>query len=138
MKEYIKKTVYSIRFKFAAIFTLIWITSALIAFPITVNFVKYNKNISEVIAFGFVICNLCGSILMWLAVTIVTRPIKKLTVATKKVAKGNFDVRVDYPKKDEIGTLISNFNLMTKELGHMEYMRKDFLSSVSHEFKTPI
>ena len=138
MKKYIKKTVYSIRFKFAAIFALILIVSAFISFPITINFAKYNRNISDVVVFGLILCNFLGGMLMWLAVTFITRPIKKLTAATKKVAIGNFDVNVNYSKKDEIGTLISNFNLMTKELGHMEYMRKDFLTSVSHEFKTPI
>ncbi len=66
------------------------------------------------------------------------RPILKLTWATQEVAKGNFDVQVPIKGNDEIGQLIQNFNRMTRELKSIEYLRKDFISSVSHEFKTPI
>lgn len=34
--------------------------------------------------------------------------------------------------------LTSDFNLMTKELKNMDILRKDFVTNVSHEFKTPI
>ena len=66
------------------------------------------------------------------------KPILKLTAATQKVARGEFDVSVDIKKNDEIGILIKNFNKMAKELGNMEYLQKDFTRNVSHEFKTPI
>ncbi|HVI41259.1 MAG TPA: HAMP domain-containing sensor histidine kinase [Anaerovoracaceae bacterium] len=66
------------------------------------------------------------------------KPILKLTAATQKVATGDFNVSVDIEKNDEIGILIKNFNKMAKELGNMEYLQKDFMRNVSHEFKTPI
>jgi K+-sensing histidine kinase KdpD len=34
--------------------------------------------------------------------------------------------------------MCANFNAMTRELGHMETLRSDFVTSVSHEFKTPL
>ena len=37
-----------------------------------------------------------------------------------------------------MGHLIENFNIMIKELGKIEMLRKDFISNVSHEFKTPL
>ncbi|MEG0257667.1 MAG: HAMP domain-containing sensor histidine kinase [Christensenella sp.] len=83
-------------------------------------------------------CAMIGAMLMLIAVTQITKPVKRLTRATKEVAKGNFDVSVDYDSSDEIGQLTHHFNLMTRELKNMEYLRKDFVSSVSHEFKTPI
>jgi signal transduction histidine kinase len=79
-----------------------------------------------------------GSFLIALSAKRAVRPIMKLTSATQEVARGNFDVQVDSKDKDEIGQLIHNFNRMTKELKSIEYLRKDFISSVSHEFKTPI
>ncbi len=79
-----------------------------------------------------------GAMLMLVAVMQVTKPVKRLTRATKEVAKGNFDVTVDYESCDEGGQLAHHFNLMTRELKNMEYLRKDFVSNVSHEFKTPI
>ncbi|MEA5002732.1 MAG: HAMP domain-containing sensor histidine kinase, partial [Christensenella sp.] len=99
------------------------------------NEILYFRNIAFMV---LVICAGIGSILMLLAVTHITKPVKRLSRATKEVAKGNFDICVDYDAQDEIGQLTHNFNLMTNELKNMEYLRKDFVSNVSHEFKTPI
>ncbi len=66
------------------------------------------------------------------------RPVQKLTAATQKVADGDFDVFVEGKRNDEIGILINNFNHMVKKLNSMEYLQKDFIRNVSHEFKTPI
>lgn len=66
------------------------------------------------------------------------KPILQLTTATQRVAKGEFDVTVNFKSRDEIGILFKNFNRMAKELGNMEYLQKDFIRNVSHEFKTPI
>ncbi|HPJ76570.1 MAG TPA: HAMP domain-containing sensor histidine kinase, partial [Clostridia bacterium] len=66
------------------------------------------------------------------------KPIIQLNNATQEVAKGNFDVAVFNDSQDEIGQLTESFNKMAKELKSIEYLRKDFVSNVSHEFKTPI
>lgn len=68
----------------------------------------------------------------------IIKPIKKISDATKKVANGEFDVEIIKSRNDEIGELTDNFNKMTKELQNMDYLQKDFISNVSHEFKTPI
>ena len=46
-------------------------------------------------------CASIGAILILVAVMQVTKPVKRLTQATKEVAKGNFDVTVDYESCDE-------------------------------------
>jgi signal transduction histidine kinase len=66
------------------------------------------------------------------------KPIVQLNNATQEVARGNFDVVVVNDSQDEIGQLTESFNKMAKELKSIEYLRKDFVSNVSHEFKTPI
>ncbi|SES63202.1 Signal transduction histidine kinase [Natronincola peptidivorans] len=81
---------------------------------------------------------LIGSILIALSGKRVVKSIIELTFATKEVAKGNFDIQVKNKSDDEIGQLAQNFNKMTRELKNIEYLRKDFITSVSHEFKTPI
>ena len=67
------------------------------------------------------------------------KPLDQLVAATKKIAEGDFSVRV--PEKAsiaEIDTLVKNFNRMTKELEGTEMFRADFINNFSHEFKTPI
>ena len=66
-------------------------------------------------------------------------PVRMLDEATRKVAAGDFTVRIPAPKRmDEIGSLIESFNTMTRELGSVEMLRSNFVSDISHEFKTPL
>lgn len=79
-----------------------------------------------------------GLILTFFVTSHIIRPIRKITSATKKVASGDFNTTVDINRNDEIGKLADNFNVMVKELNSIEYLRKDFVSNISHELKTPI
>lgn len=81
---------------------------------------------------------LIGSIIFLFVAGMIVRPIKKLTMATKKIARGDFDVELRDKRKDEIGQLVSSFNIMTKELKSIEILRNDFVSDISHEFRTPL
>lgn len=66
-------------------------------------------------------------------------PITRLGEAMGQVAKGNFDVRLEEQHRfREIQDIHRNFNLMAQELGATEILQTDFVSNVSHEFKTPI
>ena len=66
------------------------------------------------------------------------KPIKQITEATKKVASGDFSVKLETNRKDEIQDLVDNFNQMVKDLDSIECLQKEFIDNVSHEIKTPI
>lgn len=89
-------------------------------------------------SFSLFLFIIIGCLLVIATAKLIVKPIVELSLATKKVAKGDFDVQLDYKRQDEIGDLAQNFNLMAKELNSMTYLRRDFISSVSHEFKTPL
>lgn len=66
-------------------------------------------------------------------------PITRLGQAMEQVAAGDFSVRLTTKNRfREIRDIYANFNLMTEELGATEILQMDFISGVSHEFKTPI
>ena len=66
-------------------------------------------------------------------------PIKKLGEAMGKVADGDFTVELNSRSTaKEIQEIFTGFNLMTHELRSTEILQLDFVSSASHEFKTPI
>ena len=66
-------------------------------------------------------------------------PITCLGKAMKEVAGGNFHVTMQSDSKlKEVRDIYESFNRMVKELGNTETLQTDFISSVSHEFKTPI
>ena len=66
-------------------------------------------------------------------------PIKELREGMQKVADGDFSTRVETKSSSiEIQELVAGFNMMAQELGSTEILQTDFVSNVSHEFKTPI
>lgn len=66
-------------------------------------------------------------------------PIKRLRESMAKVAEGDFTVRLETKStSNEIREVYSGFNIMTTELNSTEILQSDFVSNVSHEFKTPI
>ncbi len=66
-------------------------------------------------------------------------PIKDLRKAMQKVADGDFSVHLETKSTSvEIQELFDGFNIMVRELESTEILQTDFVSNVSHEFKTPI
>ena len=66
-------------------------------------------------------------------------PIKKLRSAMDKIADGDYSVRLEeVSSSKEIMEIYTGFNLMAHELSVTEILQTDFVSNVSHEFKTPI
>lgn len=66
-------------------------------------------------------------------------PIMKLGRAMEQVADGDFGIRLEARNESkEIREIYSNFNFMVEELSATEILQTDFVSNVSHEFKTPI
>lgn len=66
------------------------------------------------------------------------KPIEELKKATEKVANGDFDIKIKKIPLNEMGELVENFNIMVSELKKNETLKSDFISNVSHEFKTPL
>jgi len=64
--------------------------------------------------------------------------ILKLKDATAQVGSGNFHYLVKVKYHDELSELTDSFNKMTAELQANEFLSKDFIRNISHEFKTPL
>ena len=77
-------------------------------------------------------------IILWLTVGSIQRPLKRLAGGTRAVAEGDFTVQLDGSGKDEFGRLARSFNQMVHRLAELDQVKKDFLSHVSHELKTPL
>lgn len=69
----------------------------------------------------------------------ILQPIGDLRQAMSKVSKGDFAIQLDEQQQmEDVKELYHDFNVMVKELSSIETLRNDFVSTVSHEFKTPI
>lgn len=64
--------------------------------------------------------------------------IKDLNQAAKQLAKGNFDKLIRADRDDELGELIESFNYMAEELKALELMKRNFVSNLSHDLRSPL
>lgn len=155
-KKFCIKSIYA---KFIILFLSIWwllnaslivvinrimLSSKLLAyFKIELHAMSYEQlqefhKLRTLLGITIIIIGLIGTVLILLAIRGIVKPIKRLSRVSKEVAKGNFDIEVKVDSQDEIGQLSADFNLMTRELKNIDVLRKDFVSNVSHEFRTPI
>lgn len=88
-----------------------------------------------------VLCALASYSAAWL----LTRPLGKLSKASRELASGNLDYRLDLHTSDEIGALSQDFDAMATKVQHsMEMMQETmaqqemFMGSFAHELKTPM
>jgi len=69
---------------------------------------------------------------------ILINPLAEINNAAKRFANGEVDKRVYVSSRDEIGELANSFNIMAESLEKVENNRRDFISNVSHELRSPI
>jgi len=67
-----------------------------------------------------------------------TRPIRHLTEGAKAIGEGNWDTQIPVESSDELGFLAHEFNLMAMKLRELDQLKDDFVSSVSHELRSPL
>ncbi|SCM79229.1 Histidine kinase [uncultured Sporomusa sp.] len=77
--------------------------------------------------------------------TRIFNPMKNVKQGLDEVAKGNYGIKIEYDKPNDLGFLISSFNEMTAKLSESEKLkaeyeenRKALIANISHDLKTPI
>lgn len=66
------------------------------------------------------------------------REVITLSEAIRKVAAGDYSIRITEQKRAQMKPIYDDFNKMCSELESVKLLRNDFINSYSHEFKTPI
>lgn len=140
-----KKHFYSLWFRIVIAFFLTMITTCLVValgIYMSVRLHLYAHMTPAGISFLLYIAGvsvLFGSSISFFVVHHVLKPVRELSLAMQKVAAGDYTVTLpeDF-HPGELSDLYRNFNRMVRELNSTEMLHSDFISNVSHEFKTPL
>ena len=114
---------------------------------------------NKFLAYAGVLVAVLVSVLLFFATRSFVRPVEELSSIAKRMSRLDFDVKYKVKTKDEIGELGNSINLLSERLEEtisdlksannqlqtdieqkvqVDEMRKEFLSNVTHELKTPI
>lgn len=79
------------------------------------------------------------SVLFWFPLLHgITRSIQQMTLTTRQIAEGRFDVRVSSRRGDELGSLAESINQMATRLNGFVKGQKRFLGDIAHELCSPL
>jgi signal transduction histidine kinase len=79
-----------------------------------------------------------GVVLATIIAFFLNKPIKALARAAQEIGSGNLDSHVKVNSKDELGSLGLAFNEMAQKLKELDELKDSFVSSVSHELRSPL
>jgi signal transduction histidine kinase len=65
-------------------------------------------------------------------------PVEALTDAARQMGQGDLTRRVEVRSRDEIGELAQAFNAMADSLARVEQLRRNMISDVAHELRSPL
>lgn len=74
----------------------------------------------------------------WPLIRSITNPLAKVSLATEKIANGQFEVKLPEKRGDEIGRLSRSINRMALRLKALIWGHKQFLGNVAHELASPV
>lgn len=94
--------------------------------------------LSQLMPIIFLCLMVFSVIASWLFSRWFTNPLTQLSHATRKLAEGDYSVRVNVPETDEIGLLAADFNHMAGEVSRASQLQRDLLANVSHDLRTPL
>ncbi|MGD6818594.1 sensor histidine kinase [Metabacillus sp. 113a] len=116
----------------------IWMGEERFALFISPNLVTLLSDFRRVLSIILISILAIGSMLFLITSRFITKPIQQLTAASNELSRGNFAIQLGSRRKDELGNLTASFNQMTRELGKLDSMRKQFVADVSHEIQSPL
>lgn len=129
---------------FFMVFLLLAVCTVLVLAGVDEGFLYHDGQVElgGALAFVYTVCILIAVSMVVMIRMVFIHPLQRNIEAMKKLANGDFAVRVNHAEHGyvprEMVEFEQSFNKAAEELGGTEILRKDFINNFSHEFKTPI
>jgi signal transduction histidine kinase len=107
-------------------------------------FANFREAINESLTIATVAALVAAIIVSVFVSSRIVAPIRDMMVASRRIAEGHYDERVQLPgglvgaQPDELGELALSFNQMADKLQNTEEMRRQLIGDVTHELRTPL
>jgi signal transduction histidine kinase len=107
-------------------------------FNITAIEDQFISSVNRSLLIAIAVAGLVGLLLTLLLSQSILIPIDALTSASRAMEKGDLNQRVEVKSKDELGQLGKAFNSMAEGLNRLEQLRRNMVTDVAHELRTPL
>ncbi len=115
------------------------ITNGMIFIHSTVSQISnVQTDLFQAIYVPFLVVVIIAFILLALISGKIMSPIKKINAVAEEYSTGNFETKMDIKSNDEIGQLASTLEYMASELSKLDEYRREFISNISHDFRSPL
>ena len=98
----------------------------------------FDESVTQVVIVTTLLAFLASFGLAIVMAQAVTRPLDGVARAARRLAEGNYGVRVERPAAPELASLADSFNQMAAGLEDQERLRRDLISNFAHELRTPL
>src|SRR5699024_3240321 len=77
-------------------------------------------------------------IFVFISTKYVFKPLNELKEDTQKLSEGDFSVKLEINREDEIGDLAKSFTHMSQQLEKLDEMKNEFIGNISHDIQSPL
>lgn len=118
----------------------IYINNEIESYMIMIIESEREKNISILIIWLLVIIEIIifAKVIKTVSKKIIINPLEDINNVAKKLAKGEVEKRITVSCNNEIGELAQSLNFMAESLEKSDTKRREFISNISHELRSPI
>jgi signal transduction histidine kinase len=101
-------------------------------------FWEANRRLAKIILMVWAGTSLLGLLVAFFIARSLTRPIIELSRLAGEIGGGKLGGKLEWESDDELGGLVRAFNGMSSRLEEFDSIKRNFVSSVTHELRSPL
>jgi histidine kinase len=99
---------------------------------------NFSRAINEILLVAAATATVTAVLVSTFVTRRIIRPVQAMHAASRRIANGRYDERVEVTGEDELAELARAFNQMAHQLAQTEERRRQLIGDVAHELRTPL